>query len=128
MIEKLKTYEGNSLALEVIDGFTETDEKLALKFFQEKIDEGYDHVNVLVKLDELKISHSEVKALVEDAKWTLGNYGQIGNIAVVANSNILKALVSLDALFFERLRKGYEERYFDISQLDEALQFIAPNP
>jgi hypothetical protein len=127
MIEKLKTFKGNSLALEVIGGFTETDEKLAQKFFKEKIDEGYEHVNVLVKLDEMKISQSNTKAFMEDTIWLLRNYEQIGNIAIVAHSKILKALVPIDNFFFERLQKGYQERYFDISQLDEAFKFIIPN-
>ncbi len=33
MIEKLMESKGNVLAIEVIDGFTETDEKLCQKFF-----------------------------------------------------------------------------------------------
>ncbi|MCB9427172.1 MAG: STAS/SEC14 domain-containing protein, partial [Flavobacteriales bacterium] len=38
---------------------------------------------------------------------------------------ILKALVPLDDFFFERLRKGFEERYFDVSQIDKALEFVS---
>ncbi len=124
MIEKLKTFKGNALAIEVIDGFTETDEKLVQKFFTEKIDEGNDHVNVLIKLDEMKISHSSTKAFMEDMIWILRNYKHMGNLAIVAHSKIVKALVPIDNFFFERLQKGYEERYFDISQLDKAIEFI----
>lgn len=124
MIEQIKTFKGNSLAIEVIDGFTETDEKLAQKFFKEKIDEGNDYVNVLIKLDEMKISHSSTKAFMEDMVWVSRNYKQMGNLAIVAHSKILKALVPIDNFFFERLQKGYEERYFYISQLDSAMEFI----
>lgn len=124
MIEQIKTFKGNALAIEVIDGFTETDEKLAQKFFQEKIDEGNDHVNVLIKLDEMKISHSSTKAFMEDMIWILRNYKHMGNLAIVAHSKIVKALVPIDNFFFERLQKGYEERYFDISQLEKAIEFI----
>ncbi|MBK5210260.1 MAG: STAS/SEC14 domain-containing protein [Flavobacteriaceae bacterium] len=124
MIEQIKTFKGNSLAIEVIDGFTETDEKLAQKFFKEKIDEGNDYVNVLIKLDEMKISHSSTKAFMEDMIWVFRNYKQMGNLAIVAHSKILKALVPIDNFFFERLQKGYEERYFYISQLDSAMEFI----
>jgi len=42
----------------------------------------------------------------------------------VAHSKIVKALVPIDNFVFERLQKGYEERYFDISQLDKAFEFI----
>ena len=124
MIEQLRTYETNALAIEVIDGFTETDEKLCQKWFAGKMEEGFKKVHVLVKLDELKIGKSSTKAFFEDMVWVLRNYKDIGNIAIVAHSNILKALVPIDNIFFSRLSKGYEERYFDISQLKAAFDFI----
>ncbi|HAO09050.1 MAG TPA: STAS/SEC14 domain-containing protein [Chryseobacterium sp.] len=124
MIEQLKTFKGNTLAFEIIDGFTENDELLAQKFFKEKLDEGFETVNVLVKLDEMKLSQSSTKAFMEDTVWAFRNYKQIGNIAIVAHSKILKALIPIDAFFFERLRKGFQERYFDASQIEEAMQFV----
>lgn len=124
MIEQLKTSKGNVLAIEVIDGFTETDEKLCQKFFQQKLDEGFNQVNVLVKLDELKVSHSSVRAFMEDSIWALRNYKNIGHLAIVAHSKVLKALVPIDNLFFERASKGRLERYFDISQIEEAFAFV----
>ena len=127
MIEQIKTFKSNALAFEVIDDFTETDEKLAQKLFKEKIDEGNDQINVLIKLDEMKISHSSIKAFMEDMIWVLRNYKHLGNLAIVAHTNIIKALVPIDNFFFERLQKGYEERYFDISQLDKAIEFIKTN-
>ncbi len=127
MIEQIKTFKSNALAIEVIDDFTETDEKLAQKLFKEKIDEGNDQINVLIKLDEMKISHSSIKAFMEDMIWVLRNYKHLGNLAIVAHTNIIKALVPIDNFFFERLQKGYEERYFDISQLDKAIEFIKTN-
>lgn len=127
MIEQLKTFEGNTLAIEVIDGFDETDEKLAQKLFQEKLDKGFDQVNVLVKLDEMKISNSSVKAFMEDTIWVLRNYKKLGHLAIVAHSKVLKALVPIDNLFFERASKGRLEKYFDISQIEEAMEFVNPN-
>lgn len=124
MIEKMMHSENNILAIEVIDGFTETDEKLAQKFFNEKVQEGYQHVHVLIKLDEMKLSHSSTKAFMEDMIWVLRNYKHMGNLAIVAHSNILKALVPIDNFFFERLQRGFEERYFDKSQLKEAMAFL----
>ena len=41
MIKQIKSFENNVLAIEVIDGFTETDEKLCQKFFEEKLALGY---------------------------------------------------------------------------------------
>jgi hypothetical protein len=124
MIEQLKTYDTNALAIEVIDGFTESDEKLCQKWFAHKLEQGFEKVHVLVKLDEMKIGKSSTKAFFEDIVWVLRNYRDIGNIAIVAHSNILKALVPIDNLFFSRLSKGYEERYFDSSQLEQAFAFL----
>ncbi|WP_053975490.1 SpoIIAA family protein [Mangrovimonas xylaniphaga] len=124
MIEQLKTFQDNQLAIEVIDGFSETDEQLCQKWFQKKLDEGFEQVNVLVKLDELKLSHSSVKAFMEDSIWALRHYKQLGHLAIVAHSKIIKALVPIDNLFFQRASKGRLERYFDVSQLDEAFAFI----
>lgn len=125
MIEQIETFEGNTLAIEVINGFTETDEKMVQKLFKQKIEEGFKHVNVLVKLDEMKISQSSIKAFMEDIIWVLRNYKHLGNLAIVAHSKILKALVPIDNFFFERMQQGYEERYFDISQLDKAMAFVS---
>lgn len=126
MIEQLETFDGNTLAIEVIDGFTETDEKICQKFFREKIDQGYKQVNVLIKLDEMKISHSSLRAFMEDSIWALRNYHQLGHLAIVAHSGILKALVPIDNLFFQRASAGRLERYFDVSQMDEAMKFVSP--
>lgn len=115
------------MAIEVIDSFTKTDEALCKKFFKAKLDEGYDYVNVLVKLDKLKISLSSTKAFFEDTLWALRNYKKLGHLAIVAHSNVLKALFPIDNLFFERVSKGRQERYFDISQMDEAMAFVESN-
>ncbi|MCB0497799.1 MAG: STAS/SEC14 domain-containing protein [Cyclobacteriaceae bacterium] len=127
MIEKIEKFDTNTLAFEIIDGFTETDQKLAEKFFQQKLDQGYDVVNMLIKMDEAKIGSSSIKAFMEDAIWVLRKYKKLGNIAIVAHSNIVKALVPIDKFFFERIQKGYEERYFDASQFDKAVAFIKSN-
>ncbi len=124
MIQQIETSAKNVLAIEVIDGFTETDEKICQKYFQEKLDAGHTHVHVLIKLDELKISHSSVKAFMEDIIWALRNYKKLGHLAIVAHSKVLKALVPIDNLFFQRASEGRFERYFDISQMDEALKFV----
>ena len=124
MIEQINTFKNNVLAIEVIDGFTETDKNICQKFFQEKLAEGFEQVNILVKLDELKVSNSSTKAFMEDIIWTLRNYKSIGHLAIVAHSKVLKALVPIDNLFFQRASKGRYERYFDISQLDEAMDFV----
>jgi len=125
MIEQIETFDSNILAVEVIDGFTENDEQLCQKLVAEKLAQGFDKVHMLVKLDEMKISKSSTKAFFEDIIWVLRNYKKLGNLAIVAHSNILKSLVPIDNVFFSRLSKGSEERYFDSSQMDEAMAYIS---
>lgn len=124
MLQQIETSAKNVLAIEVIDGFNETDEKICQKYFQEKLDASHSHVHVLVKLDELKINHSSIKAFMEDIIWALRNYKKLGHLAIVAHSKVLKALVPIDNLFFQRASEGRLERYFDISQMVEALKFV----
>lgn len=124
MIEQIQKFNTNTLAFEINGGFDEADEKLAQKLFQEKLKEGFEHVNVIFKLDEMKLSQTSTKAFMEDIIWAIRNFKHIGNIAIVAHSKILKALVPIDNFFFERLQNGYEERYFDATQLDKAIAFV----
>ncbi|MCL5128230.1 STAS/SEC14 domain-containing protein [Algibacter sp. L4_22] len=127
MIEQIEKFDNNVLFIEVIDGFTETDEKLCQKLFNKKIKQGFEQINVLVKLDEMKISNSNIKAFFEDSLWLLRNYKALGQLAIVAHNKVLKALVPIDNIFFARASKGRQERYFDISQLDEAKTFVNPD-
>ena len=127
MIEQIKTFKGNTIAIEAIESFTETDVKLVHKFFEEKLNNGFNHVNELIKLDEIKINQISTKAFFEHMIWVLRNLKNAGNIAIVAHSNILKSLIPIDNIFFERLKKGFEERYFDVSHLDKALDFVESN-
>jgi hypothetical protein len=127
MLEQLKTFKTNTLAFEVIDNFSETDEKFAQKLFKEKLAKGFKTVNVLIKIDEYKLSKTETKAFFEDIVFVLRNYKDMGHLAIVAHSKVLKALVPIDNLFFERASKGRKEQYFDVSQLDEAFEFVTKN-
>ncbi|MBI1221646.1 MAG: STAS/SEC14 domain-containing protein [Bacteroidetes bacterium] len=124
MIEQLEIFPGNTLAVEVVGSFSEVDEKLCQKWFDQKLADGHEHVNVLVKLDEMKVSGSSAKAFMEDVVWTLRNYKKMGHLAIVAHSKILKALIPIDNLFFQRASEGRLERYFDVSQMEEAMYFV----
>ncbi len=124
MLEQIRIFENNILALEVIDGFTEADEKFAQKLFNEKLEKGFETINILVKIDEYKLSKTSTKAFFEDVIFILRKFKNLGHIAIIAHSKILKIMVPIDNLFFERSSKGREERYFDISQIDQAWEFI----
>jgi methanogenic corrinoid protein MtbC1 len=127
MLKQVKTFDSNTVAFEIIDSFTETDERLAQKLFKEKLDSGFQTVNILVKIDQYKMSQTEVKAFFEDIIFVIRNFKHIGNLAIVSHSKILKAFVPIDNFFFERIKKGKKELYFDVSQLEEAIEFVT-NP
>jgi hypothetical protein len=127
MIEQIKIFENNVLAITIIDGFTKTDVKYCQKLFDEKLAKGFEKINLLVKLDELKLSHSSTKAFFEEIVIILRNYKELKNLAIVGHSKILKAYIPIDNFFFTRLSKGSEERYFDISQMEEAMAFVDQN-
>ena len=55
MIEQIEKFDNNVLSIEVIDGFTKTDEKFCQTLFNEKIEQGFEQINVLLKLDGLKL-------------------------------------------------------------------------
>lgn len=124
MIEQLKIFDTNILAIEVIDGFTETDEKLARKLFNQKIASGFDKVNLLIKFDEYKVVKTEFKAFFEDLTFVIKKFDNLGHVAYVGHSKLMEVLVSVDNIFFKNKKEGREERYFDISEIDKAYQFI----
>jgi len=90
------------------------------------MEQGFEAINLLVKVDEMKISNSSAKAFFEDTLLALRNYKKLRHLAIVAHSNILKALVPIDNLFFARASQGRQERYFDISRMDKAWEFANP--
>ncbi|SDR67187.1 SpoIIAA-like [Polaribacter sp. KT25b] len=124
MIEQIKIFDSNVIAIEVIDGFTKIDEKVCERIFQRKISKGFKSINILVRVDKVKISKCKVKVFFEDIIWLSRNYNKMGRFAIVAHSDLLKALVSIDNLFFAKTSKGREERYFDVSQIEEAFTFV----
>lgn len=124
MIEQLKTFDTNTLAFEVIDGFNETDEQIARKLFNAKLAEGYGQVNVLIKFDEYKVVKTEFKAFFEDLAFVIKKFDKLGRLAYVGHSKLMEVLVPVDNMFFKNKTKGREERYFDVSELNKAYQFV----
>ena len=67
-------------------------------------------MNLLVKIDEYKVPQTEAKAFFEDVIFVIRKFKNIGNLAIVGHSNILKAFIPIDNFFFERLKKGKKEK------------------
>lgn len=124
MIKQLETANDNVLALEVIDGLTDADEQLCQQLFNEKLAQGNTQVNLLVKLDQWKLKHSSSKAFREDIVFVMKNVKKIKHLAIVGHSKTLKKLVPVDNFFFEKVSKGSKERYFDVTEIDDAYTFV----
>lgn len=128
MIKQIKTFNGNALALELTDAFTELDAQMIEQLFEEKLNSGYSHVNLLIKVENLSVlKHMSLKAFLEGELWGIRHFGKIGRCAVVAHSDIIKSVVKVENKVLQLVNAAFEERYFDTTQLEEALQFVSPN-
>ncbi len=126
MLEQIKIFDDNRLAFEVIDEFNQTDEKAFQKFFTEKLKQGHEKINVLIKLDELKLTNIKLKAFAEQAVWLLRHQKNMGHLAIVGNSGLLEKWIPIDNLFYKREKEGRLEKYFDVADIDKAFEFIVP--
>ena len=124
MIEQLKVYDTSVMALEIVEGFTEVDYELVEKWANAKREQGFTKMNLLLKLDKLTISDTSLKAFLDQTLKLMKNFKQIGRIAVVAQSKILKKVVPIENFFLQTFNKGSEERYFDVEEIEKAFAFV----
>ena len=67
MFKILEGSEGNVLGVEVIGGYVKKDIEELEKICDDKLSEGYDRLNCLMKIDQLEFGQSEFGAFYEDA-------------------------------------------------------------
>ncbi len=123
----IKTIEGakpNVIAIEIIDGYQHEDEKSLEKMFEERLDSGMEKVNLLVKIDSLKIIKSSLKAMWEDGVYAIKHIKHCGRIAVVGDSKIEEVLVKMDNAIFGSKKSGRSEKYFFTDEMDQAMDFV----
>ena len=123
MFAVLDGSEGNVLGVEISGAYTKNDVGAFEKAFESCLKSG-DKVNVLVKIDGLEIGSSEFGAFWEDSRYALKNLDKIGHIALVGHSRIEEILTKMDNMFFVDSKKGREEKYFDVSEIDKAWEFV----
>lgn len=127
MIQNIKTYAGNIVALEIIGGVTEADVAEFERQFAEKLAAGHTEVNVIVALDKLDTKKSSIKAALRERVWGVKNLNYMANVAIVANKrpfNWLKKAILLEAWLLMRANPNAHEKYYDIKDLDKALAFV----
>jgi len=124
MVKKLDTENDFVLALEINNEYTVDDVKEIEKWFQEKLDEGIDMVNILVRIDKLPVDHIAFKAFWEDGLYALRHIENCGHIAIVGHSGFEKFMVTFDGMVFNRAKEGIIEHYFDVEDIEEAWDFV----
>jgi len=128
MLNQIKTFKGNAIALELIGKFTEDDVKLIKQLFEEKLRDGSKYVNLLFKVKDMsQFKDMDFKAFMEGEAWGFSYFNKIGRCAVVAHSDFIKDAVKIESKPLHLVNNALEEKYFDEKQLDEALQFINPD-
>ena len=127
MLTQIKQFKGNALALELTDSWTVADQQFMAQLFDEKLNEGYQHINLLFKVNDMSVfKHMDLKAFMEGEIWACKHFSQIGKCAVVAHSNFVKEVVKLEGKALHLVNKALEERYFEVEELGEAMKFICP--
>lgn len=127
MITQLTTFGGGALALELTGIFTKEDEQFLIQLFEEKLNAGYGHVNLLLKVKDLSVlKNMDLKVFLESEIWGFKHFRKIGKCAVVAQSDFIKNVVAIENKMLHLANPAFEEKYFDWEQLDEALRFINP--
>ncbi|MDH7460543.1 STAS/SEC14 domain-containing protein [Chitinophagaceae bacterium 26-R-25] len=125
MITQIKIFEKNALALSLDETFTETDVVEIEQLFEEKFEAGYEHVNLLLKVKDMSIlKRTDFKAFIHGEAWGFKHFRKLGRCAVVAHSDFIKAVVNVESKVLHIANAAFEEKYFDLDQLDEALSFI----
>lgn len=128
MIIQLKTFKKNALALELLDSFTAADARLIEMLFDEKLNDGYDHINILIKVKDLSIlKHIEWKGFFGGELWGIKHFKQLGRCAVVSHSGFIESIINTENKLLHLFNSSLDEKYFDETQLEEALKFISPD-
>lgn len=128
MINQIKEFKDNAIALEILGTFTEADALLIERLFEAKLNKEYDHVNILIKVKDMSvIKDMKLKGFFEGELWGIKHFGKIGRCAVVSSSDFMKSVVNIENKILHLFNPALEEKYFDETELEEALKFIASN-
>jgi stage II sporulation SpoAA-like protein len=124
MFKVLDGSDGNVLGVEISESYTKQDVQEFEKTCENTAAQGFDQLNILVKLDALKLRDVKFGAFVEDSKYALQHMDQMRHLAIVGNSDMLKHLATMDNAIFGSKAKERIEKYFDVADLDQAWDFV----
>lgn len=124
MIRKLESVHEHVLAIDIVNEYVYEDAEQCKKWFEEKLNQGYQVINFLVKVDQLSLTHISCRAFWDDGMYSFRHMKNLGHLAIVGHSKLEKIAVTLDGMVFDRSKKGRIERYFDIGEMDKAWEFV----
>lgn len=124
MITKLDSTKDYVLAIEVAHEYVHEDVEKCKQWFEEKLAGGITKVNFLVKADQLPIMHVSCKAFWEDGLFALRHIKNMGHMAIIGHGKMEKIMVGMDGALFNRAKQGLIERYFDVTDMDKAWEFV----
>lgn len=127
MLTQIQSFDKNALAFHLTESFTEKDAGLIKQLFEEKLNQGFSHVNLLIQVKDLSVmTHLDWKAFLKGEIWGFRHFGKIGRCAVVADSAFIRSAVKIESRLLHLANAAFEEKYFDTAELEAALKFISP--
>jgi len=124
MIQKLETEKNHILAVEIQEQYVDEDLQKFKDWFIEKLEEGYQQINILFKIDKLPIKKISMKTMLDDSIFSVKHLNNCGHLAMVGHSTIEKVMVGLESLAYNRQEKGRLVKYFDVEDIDLAWEFV----
>jgi hypothetical protein len=124
MFKILEGSEGDVLGVELVGGYTKKDIEELKRICDGKLAEGHEKLNFLFKIDQLDFGKSELGAFYEDSRYALSHMKNLRHIAVVGHSKLEKILVEMDNKLLGNEKKELVEKYFDVSDIDKAWEFV----
>ncbi|BEQ16164.1 STAS/SEC14 domain-containing protein [Desulfoferula mesophila] len=124
MFKVLEGGEGPVLAVEISGSYTVEDVKAFEKAAEARLAQGHPRLNILIKIDRMDWLKIKPQAFFQDAKYAMEHIKQMRHLAIVGDSKLEEVLVKLDNLIFGREKQELIEKYFDVSDLDQAWEFV----
>lgn len=124
MFKVLPESAGHVLAVEILRTYSKKDVLVFDEILDQRLAQAGGRVNLLIRLDRLDLSKVPLENYIEDCRRTLDKRQCLERIAVVGNSQMAQSLVAMDNLIMANAKRGIDERYFDVGDIELAWEFV----
>lgn len=124
MFSVLDGSSGNVLGVEITGGYTKEDVEAFKSAFEKVLAGGADRVNLLVKMDQMRLTESELGAFVQDARYALHFLKRMRHVAIVGHGKTQAFLVKVDNMLLGKPEDELIERFFEAADMDKAWEFV----